>query len=320
MSRSWQNIAWLALVLLLLLLTVLDLCCGSFWLSPWQADGIEQMILRDLRLPKALAAILAGVGLSVAGMQMQTLFRNPLAGPYILGVSGGAGLGVALLTLGAGWIGWTVSGFGLAMSALIGSALVLMLVLVVSRFVRNNVSLLIVGMMLGSMAGALVNLLQNFANPESLKLFVVWTFGSLSAVGWQEMPWLFALWLTGMVLAVGLLKPMNGLTLGENYARGLGMDVKKVRLLTVLSTCLLAGSVTAWCGPIAFIGVAVPHLARGLFRSANHRIVLPASALIGADMLLLCDILSNLTTYPLPISTVSALFGAPVVIYVILRR
>lgn len=302
------------------MLLLLDLCSGSFWLNICHAQGVERQILLDLRLPRAVAAILAGAGLSVAGMMMQSLFRNPLAGPYILGVSGGAGLGVALVTMGAGLLGWTIGGLGLALAALVGSSVVLFLVLFVGRRVQSTVSLLIVGMMLGAITGALVNLIQNFANPESLKLFVVWTFGSLSHVGWSEMIWLALLWLAGMVLAVGLLKPLNGLALGDNYARGLGMNVKRVRLFTVLSTCLLAGGITAWCGPIAFVGVAVPHLARGLFGSANHRVVLPASALIGADMLLLCDILSNITTYPLPISTVSSLFGAPIVIYVILRR
>lgn len=315
-----RKTAWIILFLLLLGLFWLDLSCGSVWLPVFRVEGIERQILLDLRLPKALMAVLAGAGLSVAGMLMQTLFRNPLAGPYILGVSGGAGLGVALATMGVGLLGFSLAGWGMALSALAGSAVALALVLLVSRRVRSNVSLLIVGLMVGSIAGALVNLIQNFANPEALKLFVVWTFGSLGAVGWTEMPWVASLWLVGMALAVMLLKPLNGLSLGENYALGLGMNVRRVRVLTVLATCLLAGSITAWCGPIAFVGVAVPHLARGLFGRSDHRVVLPASVLVGANMLLLCDVLSGLTTYPLPISTVSALFGAPVVIGVILKK
>jgi len=194
------------------------------------------------------------------------------------------------------------------------------LVLAVSRRVTNNVSLLIVGMMFGSIAGALVSLLQNFANPDALKLFIVWTLGSLSSVGWSDLQVLVPLLALGLMLVLWVLKPLNGLLLGEDYARGLGIDVPRTRLLIVLATGLLAGGVTAFCGPIAFIGVAVPHMARGLFRSSNHRITLPASALTGACLLLLCDVLCSLFTYPLPVSTVSALFGAPVIIWIILKN
>ena len=297
----------------------LDICSGSVWLWPFGdvLSPMEQQILHAIRLPKALTAVLAGAALSVAGLMVQTLFRNPLAGPYTLGVSSGASLGVALLTMLAA-INLQLSAFSIPVVACLGAIAVLLLVMAVSRRVTSNVSLLIVGMMFGSIASALVSLLQNFANPDALKLFIVWTLGSLSSVSWADMQLLLPVWLLGMVLVLCVLKPLNGLMLGEDYARGLGIDVRRTRLLIVLSTGLLAGGVTAFCGPIAFIGVAVPHLARGLFCTSNHRITLPASALLGACLLLLCDVLCSLFTYPLPISTVSALFGAPVIIWIIL--
>ena len=285
---------------------------------------MEQQIIHAIRLPKSLTAVMAGASLSVAGLIMQTLFRNPLAGPYTLGVSSGASLGVAFLTMCSTLVSIQFSAFGyqfvLPLAACMGASLVLLLVLAVSRRVTGNVSLLIVGMMFGSIAGALVSLLQNFANPDALKLFIVWTLGSLSSVGWSDMQMLVPVLLLGGLFVVLSLKPLNGLMLGEDYARGLGINVSRTRLYIVLATGLLAGGVTAFCGPIAFVGVAVPHIARGLFRTSNHRVTIPASALIGACLLLVCDILCSLFIYPLPISTVSALFGAPVIIWIILKN
>ena len=305
-----------ALVVLLVLLFCLDVCSGSMWLWPFDdLSFMEQNILHAIRIPKAITAILAGSALSVAGLIMQTLFRNPLAGPYTLGVSSGASLGVAFLTLFS-----TSLVLVLPAAACIGATLVLLLVLAVSRRVTSNVSLLIVGMMFGSIAGALVSLLQNFANPDALKLFIVWTLGSLSSVGWDDMQMLVPILLLGALFVLLVIKPLNGLLLGEDYARGLGINVARTRLFIVLATGLLAGGVTAFCGPIAFIGVAVPHIARGLFRTSNHRITIPASALIGAALLLICDVLCSLAVYPLPISTISALFGAPIIIWIILKH
>lgn len=305
----------------LLLFFGLDVCSGSLWISPFDADltVMESQILHAIRLPKAVTAVLAGAALSVSGLIMQTLFRNPLAGPYTLGVSSGASLGVALLTMLSAF-SLQFSAVSLPIAACTGATLVLLLVLAVSRRVTNNVSLLIVGMMFGSIAGALVSLLQNFANPDALKLFIVWTLGSLGSVGWSDMPLLLPVLFAGMVFVLLALKPLNGLMLGEDYARGLGIHVERTRLFIVLATGLLAGGVTAFCGPIAFIGVAVPHIARGVFRTSNHRITVPASALIGACLLLVCDVLCSLFVYPLPISTVSALFGAPVIIWIILKN
>jgi len=306
---------------LTVLLFCLDVCSGSLWLWPLgELNPMEQQILHSIRLPKALTAIMAGAALSMSGLIMQTLFRNPLAGPYTLGVSSGASLGVALLTMLSGVTGYGLQVIGIPFAACIGAIAVLLLVLAVSRRVTSNVSLLIVGMMFGSIAGALVSLLQNFANPDALKLFIVWTLGSLSSVGWGDMQMLLPVLLLGTLFVLLALKPLNGLLLGEDYARGLGINVERTRLYIVLATGLLAGGVTAFCGPIAFVGVAVPHIARGLLSSSNHRLTLPASALIGACLLLLCDVLCSLFVYPLPISTVSALFGAPVIIWIILKQ
>ena len=308
----------------LVLLFCLDVCSGSIWLWPFgELSLMEHNILHAIRLPKAITAILAGSALSVSGLIMQTLFRNPLAGPYTLGVSSGASLGVALLTMVGGFLSsftFHFSFFTLPIAAVIGASLVLLLVMAVSRKVTSNVSLLIVGMMFGSIAGALVSLLQNFANPDSLKLFIVWTLGSLSSVSWSDMQLLVAIIALGVLFVLMALKPLNGLLLGEDYARGLGIHVQRTRLYIVLATGLLAGGVTAFCGPIAFIGVAVPHIARGLFQTSNHRVTVPASALIGACLLLVCDVLCSLTVYPLPVSTVSALFGAPIIIWIIMKN
>lgn len=319
-----NGVIFIALGVLLVLLLGLDVCSGSAWIWPFgQMTVMEHNILNAIRLPKALTAIMAGASLSVAGLIMQTLFRNPLAGPYTLGVSSGASLGVAFLTMLGGilsTINFQLSTLGLPIAACLGAIAVLLLVMAVSRRVTNNVSLLIVGMMFGSIASALVSLLQNFANPDALKLFIVWTLGSLSSVSWSDMQMLVPILCLGTLFVILSLKPLNGLMLGEDYARGLGINVPRTRLYIVLATGLLAGGVTAFCGPIAFIGVAVPHIARGIFRTSNHRTTIPASALIGAALLLVCDVLCSLAVYPLPISTVSALFGAPIIIWIILSK
>lgn len=325
---------FIGLSLLMIILAVLDTCSGSVWiplyscLSPHRLlasspdnltalSSMQEQILLHLRLPKMITAILAGASLSVAGLMMQTLFRNPLAGPYILGVSSGASLGVALVTMCGVALGSNgmVSG-----AAIVGSLLVMLLVMLIAKRIRSNVTLLIVGMMVGNIAGALVNMIQNFANPDSLKLFIVWTLGSLSGVGWKQLPTLAIGVLLATIIVLMLIKPLNGLLLGEDYARGLGINVERTRWMMVVASCLLAGSVTAFCGPIAFIGVAVPHIARGVFATSNHRLTVPASALIGANILLVCDILCNIGTYALPISTMSALFGAPIILWIILKK
>ena len=320
MNRN--TVIFILLTAFLVVLFAVDICSGSIWLSPLGSSlsALEKQILIDIRLPKALTAIIAGIALSIAGLMMQTLFRNPLAGPYTLGISSGATLGVALITMCSVLLTTMHTALLLPFAACIGATLVLLLVVAVSKRVTSNVSLLIVGMMFGSIASALVNVLQNFSNPDSLKLFIVWTLGSLHSVGWSDMPFLLSVVIVGLIIVLCVLKPLNGLLLGEDYARGLGINIGRTRLLIVLATGLLAGGITAFCGPIAFIGVAVPHIARGILKSSNHRYTIPLSALIGACLLLACDILCSLATSPLPISTVSALFGAPIIIWIIMKK
>lgn len=329
--KSRSLILFIALSLLALGLFLADLAWGSIHISLSEiisvffgkgAEGINSEILLNFRLPKAITAVLAGASLSVAGLMMQTLFRNPLADPYILGVSSGASLGVALVMMAAAFlpVAFVSSGWALIAAAIIGASVVLVLVVGVSFKVNNAVSLLIVGIMFGTIASSFVSVLQNFSNPDAIKLFVMWTFGSLSAVTWNYMTVLFPVVLVGLGMAFYLQKKLDGLLLGENYARGLGISITKTRFLIVLATGLLAGGITAFTGPIAFVGVAIPHIARGVFRTSLHRILLPACVLLGASLLLVCDIISQMPTYTLPINTISALFGAPIIIWIILKR
>ena len=324
---------WLFILLLFgtIFLFLLDLGTGSIPITFSEvvsiiagngADPIHAEILLNFRFPKAISAILAGASLSVAGLLMQTLFRNPLADPYILGVSSGASLGVAITMMSASILPafFINSGWGIIASAIIGAALVLMLVIAVSYKLQNAVSLLIVGIMFGTIASSIVSILQNFSNPDAIKLYVLWTFGSLSAVSWENLQVLTPIIIAGLGLAFLLHKKSDGLLLGENYAKGLGINIRTTRILMVLATGILAGSITAFTGPIAFVGVAVPHIARGIFKTSTHKILIPASMLIGSSLILICDIITQIPTYTLPINTVSALFGAPVIIWIILRR
>lgn len=317
--------------ILLLVLFVFDLLWGSIRIPLSEilaivggdkSNVVYTEILLNFRLPKAITAILAGTALSVAGLMMQTLFRNPLADPYILGVSSGASLGVALTTMAASFwpLAVVTSGWSQVIAAVIGAALVLMLVVSVSTKVQNAVTLLIVGIMFGTIASSVVNVLQNFSNPDAIKLFVMWTLGSLSAVTWTHMQILLPTVLLGLGIAFYLQKSLDGMLLGENYARGLGVSVLRTRILIVVATGILAGAVTAFTGPIAFVGIAIPHIARGLFRTSSHRILLPASALCGASLILICDIVAQIPVYALPINTISSLFGAPIIIWIILKR
>lgn len=286
------------------------------------ADVIYQEIIFNHRLPKAITAILAGSALSVAGVLMQTLFRNPLAGPDVLGVTSGASLGVALLTFCASSFPWlAASGWGQVSAAIIGALTVLLLIILASIRIPQTVSLLIVGMMFGNFAGAIVSILQNSSNPDTLKLFVTWTFGSLSAVDWHYLQFMLPLVLAGLMAAFILQKPLNLLLLGDNYATGLGVSVFRMRIWTILATALLAGTSTAFTGPIAFIGITVPHIARGIFRTSDHKAIIPAAILCGTTLMLTCDILSQLAVSQgtLPINAITALFGSPVIIWIILK-
>lgn len=289
-------------------------------------DGAVWNIIFNYRLPKALTAVLCGAALSLSGLLMQTLFRNPLAGPYVLGISSGAGLGVAILVLSAGFIAvpsaFLLSGWAQVIAAVAGAALVMVLVLLTSLKVHDTVTLLIVSMMFGGIAGAVVNVLQSVSNPDALKIYVVWTMGSLSAVTWNYLYVMAPVVIGAILIALFLPKRLNALLLGENYARGLGLSVGFTRTIIIVLTCLLAGASTAFTGPIAFIGVAVPHIVRGVFKTADHRVVLPASVLAGAALLLVCDLVSQLpgTIYTIPINSISALVGAPVILWVIIKN
>jgi len=287
-------------------------------------------IVQQIRLPKALTALAVGGGLAVSGLQMQTLFRNPLAGPSALGLTAGASLGVAAVMMTSGSMvgSFAIRALGvggswaLVLAATAGAALVMGLVLVLSARVRDNVVLLIVGLMIASVTGAIVSLWQYFSAPEQIQEYLLWTFGSVGGVTGGQLAVLGAVVVAGLGLAFASAKPLNALLLGENYARSMGLSVGWSRTLIILSTSLLAGTITAFCGPIGFIGIAVPHLARALLRTADHRVLLPATCLAGAALTLGCDCLAQLpgSQTPLPLSVVTSLLGAPVVLWVVLRR
>ena len=320
-----------ALALLTVALFTADLLVGSVAVAPadiWAAltggdcdPAIRDIILR-IRLLKAVTALLAGAALAASGLQMQTLFRNPLAGPYVLGISSGAGLGVALFLLGAPLLGVSAHSFvqslGIADAAWLGAALVLLIVMTVSRRIKDIMVILILGMMFGSGISSIVEILQYLSSEAALKSFVIWTMGSLGDVTGGNLALMLPVVAAGLVLSVAAIKPLNLLLLGENYARTMGLNVQRTRTLLFLSTVLLAGTVTAFCGPVGFIGLAVPHLARMLFASADHRVLMPGSMLAGAALLLVCDLISK--TLALPINTVTALMGIPVVIIVVVRN
>ena len=329
--KQRSTILFLLLTILVVALFAVDMCVGSvdvslgdIWtvLSGGESDPITEKIIIDIRLMKALMAILAGAALSVSGLQMQTLFRNPLAGPYVLGVSSGASLGVALFILGTPLLGLggssLLSSFGVAGAAWIGAAATLAAVAAVSRRIKDIMIILILGMMIGSAVSAIVQVLQYLSHEEALKSFVVWTMGSLGDVTTTQM-WLVApSILAGLAIAVAVIKPLNLLLLGEPYARTMGLNIGRTRMLILLSTTLLAGTATAFCGPIGFIGLAIPHVARIMFRNADHRTLMPAAALIGAISLLLCDIVSKMLT--LPVNTITALLGIPIVVWVVVHN
>ena len=285
-------------------------------------DAVTRKIVLDLRLVRAVMALLAGMALSISGMQMQVLFRNPLAGPYVLGVSAGASLGVALFLLGAPLLGITLSpavqNIGVAGAAWIGSAVVLLLVVALSRRIKDIMVMLILGIMLSSGVGAVVEMMQYFSNEVELKSYIVWTMGSLGDITASQLAVLTPVIIVGLAMAVATIKPMNMLLAGERYASSMGLNISRTRNLILISTTLLAGTVTAFCGPIGFVGIAVPHIARMLFRSADHRTLLPATILSGVAMLLVGDIVARY--FALPINTITALMGIPIVIYIVIRR
>ena len=333
-------LVWMAIFLFVFVLVfILDLSYGSLKipasyilriLSGVQTDKpIWHEIVLNIRLTKAITAVLVGSGLAIAGLLMQTFFRNPLADPFILGINSGASLGVALAILSLGAAGSlfltqinTLGDLGVAAAAILGAGLVFALVLLVSRSVKSSNTLLILGLMFGSATSALVSLLIYFSIPERIQAYMIWTYGSFGGVTWNQLKVMAPVMLVGIAISSLLGKSLNALLLGEDYARSLGLNIGRIRFLILLGASILAGTATAFCGPIGFLGVAIPHIARNLLRTSNHKFLLPAVLILGAIAALLADVLTQLpgTAFILPINVITSLFGAPFVLWIILRR
>ncbi|MEZ7918663.1 MAG: iron ABC transporter permease [Patiriisocius sp.] len=326
---------------ILLSLLLLVLVCGNISLGSADIPALEvfnsivgsssksswQYIITNYRIPKAITAIIAGGGLAISGLLMQTLFRNPLAGPFVLGLSSGASLGVAILILGAGVISGIFGTFllgpwSLVIASALGSFLVLLAVLAVTLKVKDTMAILIIGLMFGALTGALVAVLSYFSDAEQLQQYIFWSFGSLGNQTWQGISILSFCFFIGLLLSIYSAKSLNALLLGENYAKSMGLKIKKNMLLLILATSILAGGITAFVGPIAFIGLAVPHLTRQFIKTSNHFVLIPAVAISGAILMLVCDTIAQLpgTVNTLPINAITSLIGAPVVIWLLVRK
>lgn len=286
-----------------------------------------ETIILTFRLPKAITAVLVGSGLSICGLLMQTLFRNPLAGPFVLGISSGASLGVALLILGSSIFGGfllnaSISNWSLPIAASLGAFLVLSAVIIAANKVRNTMSILIIGLMFGSLTSAIISVLAYFSEAAQIQQYLFWSFGSLGNLSWNEISVFAIIYLIGIVGTISVIKPLNSFLLGENYAKSLGINIKRSRNIILLITSILTGVITAFSGPIAFVGLAVPHIARMLFTTSNHKILIPSTAIIGAIVLLICDAIAQLPTseFTLPINAITSLFGAPIVIWLLIRK
>lgn len=328
--KSRTAILFIVLTAAVVLLFLVDIACGSVSLpirdvaaalTGGECPEPTLRIVVDIRLVKSIMAVIAGIALTISGLQMQTVFRNPLAGPYVLGISSGASLAVAIYILSASALGVGLSSagtLGMAGAAWIGAALILAIVTAVGRRIKDIMVILILGIMISSGISSIVQILQYLSSDEALKSFVIWTMGSLGSVTMSQLPIVGGAAFVGIALAVATAKPLNILLLGEEYASSMGLDLRRSRLLIFASTALLAGTVTAFCGPIGFIGLALPHVARAIFATADHRILLPASALVGAAAMLGCDIISK--SFTLPVNAITALTGIPVVIWIVIRN
>ncbi len=301
--------------------TVASIFGGEISNTSWE------YIIWDYRIPKAFTAILVGSSLALSGLLMQTLFRNPLAGPFVLGISSGASLGAALLIMGSSLLSGAVA-FGLindislVVVASIGSFLVLLVVMLVASKVKDTMTLLIIGLMFGSITAAIVSVLSFFSNAENLQQYIYWSFGSVGNLSWHQLLVLFIIILIGVILSVLSIKALNAFLLGENYAQSLGVNLKKSKYIIIIATGLLAGSVTAFAGPIAFIGLAVPHLTRQIFDTTNHKILIPAVLIYGGILMLFCDTVAQLpnSANVLPINAITSILGAPIVIWLLVRK
>jgi iron complex transport system permease protein len=333
-----KAVGFYTLGLILIFLLGFNLIWGSVSI-PWpvffhffsgqfpEDEVIWRHIIIESRLPQMLTALLAGSSLSIAGLQMQTLFRNPLAGPSILGISAGASLGVALITLGSGvgsaFIhGFLLSEIGVHLAAFMGAFIVLLVVLLVAKKVKNNASLLIIGIMVGYGVSSIIGLLNFVGQQGEIHAFVIWGLGSFSAVQNKQIPLFATLLIPALILSAFLMKPMNAMLLGESYAQNLGLNIKQIRWQLILLSGFLTAIVTAYTGPIAFIGLATPHLGRLLFKSADHKILIPATLLLGSIIALSCNLIARMPFFQevLPINVITSLFGAPLVIYMIVKR
>jgi iron complex transport system permease protein len=286
-----------------------------------------QHIIQNYRLPKAITAILVGSGLGISGLLMQTLFRNPLAGPFVLGISSGASLGVAMVILGSSVFGgafalFLMSKWSIIVAASLGSFLVLLAVLMVSLRVRDTMALLIIGLMFASITAAIVNVLSYFGSAQQLQHYIFWGLGSLGNLSWDELLIFFVVYCFGLLISLASVKSLNTMLLGDNYAKSLGLNIRRSRFAIIIATSLLAGTITAFTGPIAFIGLAIPHLTRQVFNTSNHKILLPAVFLIGGIVMLICDSIAQVpnSDYTLPINAITSLVGAPVVIWLLVRK
>ncbi len=286
-----------------------------------------EYIILNFRLPKAITAVLVGMGLSISGLLMQTLFRNPLAGPYVLGLSSGSSLGVAFVILGAGFLPSflntaILSNYGIVLASCLGSFVVVLAILIVAQKLRNTMSILIVGLMFGSFAGAIVNVLSYFSTAEQLQKFTFWSMGNLGNLSWNSIAILGIVVGLGLLLSLFSIKSLDALLLGENYAKSVGLNFKKARFIIIIATSLLAGSITAFAGPIAFVGLAVPHIAKLLFQTSNHKILFFSTLLIGGILMLICDIISQMPflSMTLPINAITSIMGAPVVIWLLIGK
>ena len=328
MSGRRTAILFTVLSLLTAALFTADLLIGSvavalrdIWaaLTGGSCDPAVRDIILKIRLLKAVTALFAGAALAASGLQMQTVFQNPLADPYLLGVSSGAGLGVALFILGAPLLGWAdfplLQSAGIVGSGWIGTAVILLGVAIISRKVKNILGVLIMGVMIGYVAGAIIQILQYLSSAEQLKMFTLWSMGSLSHITAGQLSIMIPVVCIGLLLSVACIKSLNLLLLGENYARTMGMSIKRSRTLVFISTALLTGTVTAFCGPVGFIGLAVPHITRLLFDNADHRILMPGTMLTGLIAMLICDIIAK--KFLLPVNCITALLGVPVILWVI---
>lgn len=331
MKNNLQKYWWILLPVLLVMLFFINISLGSVRIpltdtlkvltggdpsNPVWAD-----IIFDFRLTKAMTCILAGGALALGGLLMQTLFRNPLAGPDVLGLSSGASLAVAIVVMAGGMGSLFSSSLSLALAASVGCAGIFLLILAIAHRIRDNVSLLIIGLMIGAATSSIVSVLQFISRAEDIQYYLIWTFGSMSSLNWTEILILGIGIVIGLSIAVASIKPLNVWLLGDNYATSLGINLKRSRLLIIIGTSILTGVVTAFCGPIAFVGLAVPHLARLVIDTTNHKILIPAVILMGGIVMLFCDILTRLpgNDFVIPINAVTALIGAPVVIWVIVR-